>query len=82
MIDLNRTRALTIISLGVGVQSSTMALMSAKGILPKVEGAIFADTKNEPKAIELYLNFLKKILPFSVYQVSRSNIYDDFIKNS
>ena len=81
MIDLNRTRALTIISLGVGVQSSTMALMSAKGILPKVDGAIFADTKNEPKAIELYLNFLKKILPFPVYQVSRSNIYDDFIKN-
>jgi Flp pilus assembly CpaE family ATPase len=49
MIDSNRTRALTIISLGVGVQSSTMALMSAKGILPKVDGAIFADTKNDQR---------------------------------
>jgi len=81
MIDKNRKKTLTIISLGVGVQSSTMALMSAKGILPKVQGAIFADTKNEPKAIELYLEFLKKTLPFPVYQVSKSNIYNDFINN-
>ena len=37
------------ISLGAGVQSSTMALMAAHGELePMPDGAIFADTQDEP----------------------------------
>ena len=44
MIDKNRKRTLVVLSLGAGVQSSTMAIMSAKGVLPKVDCAIFADT--------------------------------------
>ena len=34
MIDKNRSKTLTVISLGAGVQSSTMAIMAAKGDLP------------------------------------------------
>ena len=41
MIDENRKKALTVISLGAGVQSSTMALMAANGELPKPDCAIF-----------------------------------------
>ena len=43
---------LTIISLGAGVQSTTMALMAAHGeITPMPDCAIFADTGWEPKAV-------------------------------
>ena len=40
---------LQIISLGAGVQSSTMAMMAAAGeITPMPHAAIFADTQAEP----------------------------------
>lgn len=43
---------LNIISLGAGVQSTTMALMAAHGeIEPMPDCAIFADTKVEPAAV-------------------------------
>ena len=44
MIDKDRSKSLTIISLGAGVQSSVMAIMAAKGDFQKVDCAIFADT--------------------------------------
>ena len=78
-IDKNRSKALVVISLGAGVQSSTMALMAAEGELPKPDCAIFADTGNEPKAVYTYLDFLKKILPYPIYKVSKGNIIDDMI---
>jgi hypothetical protein len=43
MIDKDRRRTLTVISLGAGVQSSTMAIMAAKGDLPPVDVAILKD---------------------------------------
>ena len=40
---------MNIISLGAGVQSSTMALMAAKGLItPMPDAAIFSDTGWEP----------------------------------
>jgi hypothetical protein len=46
-----------IISLGAGVQSSTMALMAARGlILPRPIGAIFADTQDEPASVYRWLD--------------------------
>ena len=62
MIDENRKKALVVISLGAGVQSSTMALMAASGELPRPDCAIFADTGYEPKSVMRYLEFLKKVL--------------------
>ena len=81
MIDENRKKALVVISLGAGVQSSTMALMAANGELPKPDCAIFADTGNEPKAVYTYLDFLKKILPYPIYKVSKGNITEDMINS-
>ncbi len=62
---------LNIISLGAGVQSSTMALMAAHGeITPMPDCAIFADTQAEPKSVYTWLDWLEKQLPFPVYRVT------------
>tara|TARA_R100001460_G_scaffold15642_3_gene34429 strand:+ start:31 stop:828 length:798 start_codon:yes stop_codon:yes gene_type:complete len=72
---------LTVISLGAGVQSSTMALMANDGLIdPMPTCAIFADTQNEPKYIYEYLEYLKGILKFPVYTVTKGNIKEDMLK--
>lgn len=66
-----------IISLGAGVQSSTMALMAAHGeIMPMPDGAIFADTKAEPQSVYIWLNWLERELPFPVYRVTKGSLAD------
>jgi len=56
-----------IISLGAGVQSSTMALMAAAGeIMPMPQLAVFADTGDEPSEVYDWLELLKRLLPFPV----------------
>lgn len=64
-----------IISLGAGVQSSTMALMAAKGeITPMPVAAIFADTQAEPQSVYRWLDWLEKQLPFPVLRISRGSL--------
>lgn len=59
-----------IISLGAGVQSSTMALMAACGeITPMPTCAIFADTGDEPYWVYNWLDKLERMLPFPVHRV-------------
>lgn len=59
-----------IISLGAGVQSSTMALMAGAGeIKPMPDAAIFSDTGWEPREVYEWLGWLEKLLPFPVYRV-------------
>lgn len=71
---------LTVISLGAGVQSTTMALMAAKGeITPMPNCAIFADTGWEPKSVYEHLERLIPALPFPVHKVSAGNIRDNII---
>jgi len=70
----------TVLSLGAGVQSSTVALMSAKGDLPPVDVAIFSDTGWEPKAVYEWLDWLETQLPFPVHRVAKSNIREDQIE--
>ena len=72
---------LTVISLGAGVQSSTMALMANEGLItPMPTCAIFADTQNEPKYIYEYLDYLKGILKYPVHTVTKGNIKEDMLK--
>jgi len=72
---------LNIISLGAGVQSSTMALMAAHGeIEPMPDCAIFADTQCEPKETYEYLGFLVERLPFPFYRVTVGNLYEDTLR--
>jgi hypothetical protein len=64
-----------ILSLGAGVQSSTMALMAAKGeITPMPTAAIFADTQAEPASVYRWLDWLEKQLPFPVNRVTRGSL--------
>ena len=69
-----------VISLGAGVQSTTMALMAKHGdITPMPECAFFADTGAEPQAVYDHLDWLmtKAELPFPVYIVRGGNILED-----
>lgn len=69
------------ISLGAGVQSSTMALMAAKGeILPMPKCAIFADTQDEPQSVYTWLDWLEKQLPFPVHRVTRGRLSERALK--
>tara|TARA_Y100000114_G_C11706720_1_gene301350 strand:+ start:235 stop:1062 length:828 start_codon:yes stop_codon:yes gene_type:complete len=71
----NKNANLRVISLGAGVQSSVMALMAKMGeIKPMPDCAIFADTMDEPEEVYEHLYWLKKILPFEVYIVSKNNM--------
>jgi hypothetical protein len=64
-----------IISLGAGVQSSTMALMAAEGLIgPMPDCAIFADTGAEPKAVYEHLAYLADRLPFPIHMVSQGDL--------
>lgn len=61
------------LSLGAGVQSSTLALMYACGELePMPKAAIFADTGAEPDAVYDWLDWLSMELPFPISQVKRN----------
>lgn len=71
---------LRVISLGAGVQSSTMALMAARGeIGPMPDCAIFADTGWESLRVYEWLSWLEKQLPFPVHRVTAGNIRDHII---
>ena len=48
------------LALGAGVQSTTVLLMSCVGELPRLDGAIFADTGWEPKAVYVHLAWLEE----------------------
>ena len=66
-----------ILSLGAGVQSSTLALMAAKGLVtPMPQCAIFADTQAEPPSVYRWLDWLEKELPFPVHRVTKGSLTD------
>lgn len=68
------------ISLGTGVQSSTMALMANYGkIEPMPDCAIFADTQAEPEDVYQWLKWLIHKLDFDVHTVMKGNLEDDSI---
>jgi hypothetical protein len=74
-----RLRAL---SLGAGVQSTTLALMAAHGAVgPMPDCAIFADTGWEPRAVYEHLDWLMSpnVLPFPVVVVGAGNMRDNLL---
>ena len=74
--------ALRVLSLGAGVQSTTMALMAAHGeIVPMPDAAIFADTQWEPAAVYRHLAWLTSgnVLPFPVYVVTGGSLRDAIV---
>lgn len=76
MVDLR------ILSLGAGVQSTTLALMIEHGELPMVDCAIFSDTMSEPKKVYEHLDWLEKQLSYPIYRVQWRNLKEDVISAS
>lgn len=76
-------QAQAVLSLGAGVQSSTLALVAAKGMLDRTPvAAIFADTGWEPRAVYEWLDYLEAQLPFPVHRVTKGNIREDLLRSS
>jgi hypothetical protein len=71
------TPLLRVLSLGAGVQSTTLALMAAHGeIEPMPDCAIFADTQAEPASVYEHLRWLMSpnVLPFPVHVVTAGDL--------
>ena len=71
-----------ILSLGAGVQSSTLAIMAARGEVPgypQLSGAIFADTQDEPASVYRWLDWLESEIqrspyPFPIHRVTAGKL--------
>ena len=66
--------SLRYLSLGAGVQSTTLALLIEHGEVPAVDCAIFADTQWEPRAVYEHLDWLEKQLSFPVHRVTAGSL--------
>lgn len=70
------------LSLGAGVQSTTLALLAVEGVLPKPDVAIFADTGWEPAAVYAHLDRLEVVLKdagIEPMRVSKGNLRADML---
>lgn len=56
-----RDLPIRVLSLGAGVQSTVVLLMSLHGELPPLDCVVFADTQWEPKAVYNHLEWLKGV---------------------
>jgi hypothetical protein len=70
---------LRILSLGAGVQSSTLALMIQRGEIPMVDAAIFADVQAESADTYKFFDWLKTKLTYPVYTVSKGNLTEQLL---
>tara|TARA_R100001480_G_scaffold65013_1_gene77073 strand:- start:57 stop:890 length:834 start_codon:yes stop_codon:yes gene_type:complete len=77
-----KKKHLRVLSLGAGVQSTTLALMIEKGEVPMVDCAIFSDVGAEPKLVYEHLDWLEKQLSYPVYKVQWRNLREDIISAS
>jgi hypothetical protein len=71
---------MTALSLGAGVQSTTLLLLAAEGVLPTPDVAIFADTGWEPAAVYRHLDRLTVVAAeagIDLIRVSCGNLRDD-----
>jgi 3'-phosphoadenosine 5'-phosphosulfate sulfotransferase (PAPS reductase)/FAD synthetase len=72
--------ALRLLSLGAGVQSTTVLLLACEGEIPPFDVALFADTGWEPRAVYANLERLSAHAQrhgIPVHQVSAGNIRAD-----
>ena len=75
-----------VLSFGAGVQSTALLLMSATGILPRLDGAIFADVGNEPAKVYKHLDWCiefagKHGIPVHVVKGTEDGLRLDVLNN-
>ena len=74
------------LSLGAGVQSSTLALMAARGeVTPTPTAAIFADTQAEPASVYKWLDWLEAEIarspfPFPVVRITKGSLTTESLR--
>lgn len=80
---MSETPTIRVLSLGAGRQSTTLALLSAEGVLPKLDACIFADTGWEPERVYRHLDRLEQevLNPAGIplFRVSNGNLRDDVL---
>jgi hypothetical protein len=77
--------ALRVLSLGAGVQSTTLALMAAHGEFgDRPDCAIFADTQWEPAAVYAHVDWLASsgVLPFPVHRVTAGSVREAIVSKA
>jgi len=67
-----------VLSLGAGVQSSTLLLMAREGEL-EVDVAVFADTQWEPAAVYAHLEWLESVSSVPIERVTHGDIRADTV---
>lgn len=75
---------LNVLSLGAGVQSTALLLMSIRGELDRLDCAIFADTGWEPRAVYAHLTWLEleaAAAGVPVYRVRRGDLRADALRS-
>lgn len=79
-----RERPLRVLSLGAGLQSTVVLLMSCLGELPRLDAAVFADTAWEPRAVYEHLDWLRRYAwteaGIPVFVVSKGDIRADTLR--
>ena len=75
-----KDRPLRALSLGAGVQSSCMALMSSMGEIERVDLAIFCDTQGESAETYRWLDWLEGQLSFPVVRVTAGSLAEDSLR--
>jgi integrase/recombinase XerD len=74
-----------VLSLGAGVQSTTLLLLACQDRIPRFDAAIFADTSWEPAAVYAHLNRLEQVAASAgipILRVSSGNIRADALDPS
>jgi hypothetical protein len=80
-----RDLPIRVLSLGAGVQSTVVLLMSLHGELPPLDLAVFADTQWEPRAVYGHLEWLEGVafehgLP--VHTVTAGNLRESLVRGA
>jgi 3'-phosphoadenosine 5'-phosphosulfate sulfotransferase (PAPS reductase)/FAD synthetase len=75
-------KPLRILSLGAGVQSSTLALMIEHGEIEPIDFAVFCDTKHETDDTYEYLEWLKKKCSFEIKTICAGDLLEDTFTKS
>ena len=69
-----------VLSLGAGVQSSTLALMAEHGLVERPDVAIFADTQSEPQEVYDWLKWLSMEVSFLVEIVTAGSLEQEILR--
>ena len=69
-----------VISLGAGVQSTALLIMSDRGEIDRADYAVFADTGAEPQKVYEWLDFIESKVSIPIVKCSNGNLYEDILK--